>query len=151
MLFGGLLLSDKQIREELNRSISEDSVEFVRTRIYEHIAHIPQKTGALLAAQAIFLAIDTWGLQRTDLRLAALVSEVLLVASALISLMLLRSVYIPIQSKTKVENPVFELMVRNFRVLARRSILFNLAVLMTIVSVLLIGLATIMTTLECPT
>jgi len=85
-------MSEAELREEIAATLKFRDAGDLRAEISEQLSHLTQKAGALLAAQAIFLVVDTWGMDHNWPRSAVLVSIASLVAAALIVLTLLRSI-----------------------------------------------------------
>jgi len=111
----------------------------MRGEISEHLSHLTQNAGALLAAQAIFIVVDTWGMEHGWPRIAVLVSIVSLVIAALIVLTLLRSMYLPSPRVDDPETFAREDIFAISRVMASRAARFNIALYLTFLSVVLLG------------
>ncbi len=112
----------------------------LRATLAENISHITQKSGALLAAQAIFIVVDTYGIDHGWPRLAVLVSVVALVLAALLVMMNLHSVYMDAPSTT--DDPAeleMEALLLMARLAGHRGARFNLALYLTFLSVILMG------------
>jgi hypothetical protein len=137
MGLGGM--SDAMIRSELTAGLRFRDALAIRTDLADNLSHLTQKSGALLAAQAIFIVVDTWGMEHGWPRLAVLVSVVLLVVSALIVLTLLRSVYKPAPKTDDAATFVFEDILAVAKILTSRAARFNIALYMTFLSVILLG------------
>ena len=73
--FLGIPLTRARQLEELENHLRFRSIDAVRATLTENLSHITQKSGALLAAQAIFLVVVTYGMDHGWTRLAALVSR----------------------------------------------------------------------------
>jgi hypothetical protein len=141
MGLGGM--SDAMIRSELTIGLRFRDALAIRTDLADNLSHLTQKAGALLAAQAIFIVVDTWGMEHGWPRLAVLVSVVLLVISALIVLTLLRSIYTPAPRTDDHATFVFEDIVGVARILTSRAARFNIALYMTFLSVVLLGIGAV--------
>jgi hypothetical protein len=141
MGLGGM--SDAMIRSELTIGLRFRDALAIRTDLADNLSHLTQKAGALLAAQAIFIVVDTWGMEHGWPRIAVLVSVVLLVASALIVLTLLRSIYTPAPRTDDRATFVFEDIVGVARILTARAARFNIALYMTFLSVVLLGIGAV--------
>jgi hypothetical protein len=98
--------------------------------------HNTEKSGALLGAQAIFVVVDTFVLDRGWPRGAVLAALFLVLAAALILMTNLRSTMMAYRQKEDVE-PNRHI----FSMLLSRTIRFNLALYMTFLSILFLGAA----------
>ena len=112
----------------------------LRGTLSENISHITQKSGALLAAQAIFIVVDTYGVDHGWPRIAVLVSVVTLVLAALLVMMNLRSILIVPPADTS-DAAAFEreTLYRLGALAASRGARFNIALYLTFLSVILMG------------
>jgi hypothetical protein len=132
-------LSPAELRGEVTSALRFRDPHGMRMEVNDNMAHMTQKAGALLAAQAIFIVVDTWGMEHSWPRYAVLVSVVLLVLAALIVLTLLQSVYVPAPKTDDATTFEFEQIVSLAGILASRAARFNIALYMTFLSVILLG------------
>ncbi|MBV9542339.1 MAG: hypothetical protein JO167_13840, partial [Alphaproteobacteria bacterium] len=88
-----LPFSEARLREAIDSHLRFRTPDAIRDTLSENNSHITQKSGALLAAQAIFIVVDTYGLDHGWPHLAVLISIVALILSALILMINLRTVY----------------------------------------------------------
>ena len=139
-----LPFSDARLREAIESHLRFRTVDAIRETLSENNSHITQKSGALLAAQAIFLVVDTYGLDHGWPRLAVLVSVVALIVSALILMVNLRTVYMAAASE--IADPA-ELerasLMQIGRLAGTRGARFNIALYLTFLSVVLMGFGAI--------
>jgi uncharacterized membrane protein len=98
--------------------------------------HNTEKSGALLGAQAIFVVVDTFVLDRGWPKDAVLAALFLVLAAALILMTNLRSTMMAYRQKEDVE-PNRHI----FNMLLSRTIRFNIALYLTFLSIILLGLA----------
>jgi len=136
-------MSDAMLRSELTLGMRFRDALAIRTDISENLSHLTQKAGALLAAQAIFIVVDTWGTEHGWSKYVVLVSIVLLVLAALIVLTLLRSVYMPAPRTDDAATFAFEDILAVAKVLTSRALRFNIALYMTFLSVILLGIGAV--------
>ena len=133
-------MPEDMLRSELATTLRFRGAALVRGEISDNLAHLTQKAGALLAAQAIFIVVVTWGTEHGWPKVMALISVMLLVVAALLVLTLLRSIYMPAPRTDDAEAYAFEEILSVARVLASRGPRFNIALYMTFLSVILLGL-----------
>ena len=135
-----LPFSDARLREAIESHLRFRTADEIRATLSENNSHITQKSGALLAAQAIFLVVDTYGLDHGWPRLAVLVSVVALVFSALILMANLRTVYMEVASGTSDPAEMERASLMQIGHLAgARGARFNVALYLTFLSVILMG------------
>jgi len=134
-----LPFSEARTREEVDKHLRTRSAESLRATLAENISHIKQKSGALLAAQAIFIVVDTYGIDHGWPRAAVVVSIVALVLSALMILISLRTVYLDPATDGDLAEMERVQLLQHARLTTRRSARFNLALYLTFVSVVLMG------------
>jgi hypothetical protein len=136
----GSPLSLARQREEIVSHLRFRAPEDLRLSLTDGVSHITQKSGALLAAQAIFLVVDTYGIDHGWPQLAVLVSILTLVAAALLVMANLRSVYLPApvttEDRAELER---ESIVAIARLAATRGARFNVALYLSFFSVILLG------------
>lgn len=132
--------SDARLREAIESHLRFRTVDAIRETLSENNSHITQKSGALLAAQAIFLVVDTYGLDHGWPRIAVLVSVVALIISALILMVNLRTVYMATASETAEPAELERASLMQIGSLASaRGARFNVALYLTFLSVILMG------------
>jgi hypothetical protein len=107
-------------------------------RILGGMQHNTDKAGALLAAQGIFTVACTFAIDHGWPRLPALSAILLLLLGALLAMSILRSTIAPFHTGSEAEVPRIA-----FRLLISRMVRFNLALYMTFVSILLLGMAAV--------
>lgn len=138
-LIGFGAMSDDMLRSEIKTGLRFRDATVIRADVSDNLAHLTQKAGALLAAQAIFIVVVTWGTEHGWPRVMALISVLLLVVAALMVLTLLRSVYMPAPRTDDAATYAYEDILAVARVLASRGARFNIALYMTFLSVILLG------------
>ncbi len=139
-----LPFSDAKLRAEIEKTLQFRSADVVRETLSENISHITQKSGALLAAQAIFIVVDTYGIDHSWPRAALVVSVTALVLSALILLLNLRTVYLDVpEGHEKPEDIERASLWAQGKLTTLRTARFNLALYLTILSVVLMGFGAI--------
>ncbi len=136
----GLPLSASRQREEIALYLRFRDPSTMREVVNENLSHITQKSGALLAAQAIFIVVDTYGIEHGWPRMAVLTSTLMLVLSALIVMTNLRSTFMA--SPTAIEDPIqleLEAIAQTARLASLRGARFNIALYLTFLSIILLG------------
>jgi hypothetical protein len=129
----------KQDRERAYRNVVGDMKPAdAFARILGGMQHNTDKAGALLAAQGIFAVACTFAIDHGWPRLLALSAILLLLAGALLAMSILRSTAAPFHAGSEADVPRIA-----FRLLISRMIRFNLALYMTFVSILLLGIAAV--------
>jgi hypothetical protein len=115
-------------------------VHTMRDVMNDNLAHMTSKSGALLQAQGIFIAVATYLLSQGWPRYLSLISIFLLTIAALALLANLRTVFIGrdpgIEDDELAE---VEIVVQTSLLAARRGIFFNIALYLTFLSILLLG------------
>lgn len=140
----GVPVSEARIRAEAETFVQARDVHAVRTMLNEQIAHMTGKSGALLQAQGIFVVVATYALDKGWPRSLALSSMLLLIVAALAVMTNLRTVFIGIDAERHAgERAEFENVVRTAQLTARRGVLFNIALYLTFLSVLLLGVGAV--------
>jgi hypothetical protein len=139
-----LPFSEARLREAIESHLRFRSPDAIRATLSENNSHITQKSGALLGAQAIFLVVDTYGLDHGWPRLAVLVSIIALVFAALILMANLRTVYMEAASDV-IEPAEMERasLMQIGRLAGTRGARFNIALYMTFLSVILLGIGAV--------
>ena len=136
----GLPLSPTRQREEIALYLRFREASTMREVVNESLSHITQKSGALLAAQAIFVVVDTYGIEHHWPRLAVLASTLMLVLSSLIVMTNLRSTFLA--SPPTIEDPAqleLESIAQTARLASLRGARFNIALYLTFLSIILLG------------
>jgi hypothetical protein len=123
-------------REQAYTSIVGDLDEMrAFERILGGMQHNTEKAGALLAAQGIFAVACTYGIDHGWPKIVAVPAILLLLLGALLAMSMLRSTAAPFtQGGGNIAR-------RAFNLLVSRMIRFNLALYMTFLSILLLGIA----------
>jgi hypothetical protein len=136
----GVPLSAARQREEIALYLRFRDAATMRAVMNENLSHITQKSGALLAAQAIFIVVDTYGIEHRWPQLAVLASTLMLVLAALIVMTNLRSTYLA--SSPAVEDPAqleLESVAQTAWLASTRGARFNIALYLTFLSIVLLG------------
>lgn len=145
----GVPASEERIRAEAEIFVRARDVHSVRAMLNEQIAHMTGKSGALLQAQGIFVVVAIYALDKGWPTWVALSSMLLLIVAALAVMTNLRTVFIGIAAdKHAGEQAEFENIVRTAQLTGRRGILFNLALYLTFLSVLLLGIGAVVLELQ---
>src|SRR5690349_13615134 len=136
----GVPFTHARRREEIESHLRFRHSSDLRATMSENNSHITQKSGALLAAQAIFIVVDTYGLDHGWPQVAVLVSVVSLILSTLILMINLRTVYMEAAADTSdpAEMERASLM-QIARLAGTRGARFNVALYLTFLSVILMG------------
>ena len=143
----GTPLSQARRNEEIERHLLFRDLASYRAIVSENVSHLTQKSGALLAAQAIFLVVETYGIDHGWPRAVVLVSVLTLVFAALLVMSNLRSVWFtsPISDdRTALERKAIEQIAR---LAAIRGARFNVALYLTFLSVVLLGFGAVASSL----
>jgi len=142
-LIGFGAMSEDMLRNELKTGLRFRDAAIIRADVSDNLAHLTQKAGALLAAQAIFIVVVSWGTENGWPRVMSLISVLLLVFAALRALTLLRSVYMPAPRTEDAATYAYEDILAVARLLAQRGARFNVALYLTFLSVILLGLGAV--------
>jgi hypothetical protein len=136
----GVPATEAQVRAEVAKFTRTRDVHVMRGVMSENLAHMTSKSGALLQAQGIFIAVATYLLSQGWPRVLALVSIFLLTIAALAVMTNLRTVFIGraphIENDEEAE---VEIVVQTSLLAARRGIFFNVALYLTFLSILLLA------------
>lgn len=136
----GIPLSAARQREEIALYLRFRDASTIRAVMGENLSHITQKSGALLAAQAIFIVVDTYGIEHNWPQTAVLASTLMLVLAALIVMTNLRTTYMAsspmIEDSTQLE---LESISQIARLASLRGARFNIALYLTFLSIILLG------------
>ncbi|HTK78877.1 MAG TPA: hypothetical protein VL286_00415 [Rhizomicrobium sp.] len=140
----GVPVTEGRLRAEAEIFVRARDVHSVRAMLNEQIAHMTGKSGALLQAQGIFVVVATYALDKGWPAWVALSSMLLLIVAALALMTNLRTVFIGIDPDESVsERAEFENVVRTAALTGRRGVVFNLALYLTFLSVLLLGIGAV--------
>jgi Mlc titration factor MtfA (ptsG expression regulator) len=138
----GLPLGEREIRAQVKAFVRLRDVHAVRAVMSENLAHITSKSGALLQAQGLFVVVAAFLLTRGWTRTLALAAIVLLMLSALAVLTNLRTVLIsPPARQGGDKDTEIEIVVQTARLASRRGAVFNVALYLTFLSLVILGLA----------
>ena len=140
----GVPASKARVRAEVETFAKARDVHAMRAVMNENLAHLTGKSGALLQAQGIFVVVATYALDKGWPSWVALSSMLLLIIAALAVMTNLRTVFIGIDPNETGERAEFENVVRTAELTARRGVLFNVALYLTFLSVLLLGIGAVM-------
>lgn len=135
----GVPFTHARRREEIESHLRFRNPSDMRATMSENLSHITQKSGALLAAQAIFIVVDTYGIDHGWPRSATVVSILTQILAALLVMLNLRTVYL--EAPRTIDDPAeLEKEVVQIATLAGvRGARFNVALYLTFLSVLLMG------------
>jgi len=108
------------------------------------VSHITQKSGALLAAQAIFLVFQSYGIDHGWSRSVVLISMLMLMFAALLVMSNLRSVWLPSSGVRDDQSAAERIAIVQLADLASmRGARFNIALYLTFLSVILMAIAAV--------
>lgn len=132
------------MRAQVKAFVRLRDVHAVRMVMSENLAHITSKSGALLQAQGLFVVVAAFLLTHGWIRTLALVAIVLLMLSALAILTNLRTVLISdLRPSSGGNDTELEIAVRTALLASRRGAVFNLALYLTFLALVFLGLAAI--------
>jgi hypothetical protein len=134
-----LPFTEARLRAAIDSHLRFRTADAIRATLSENNSHITQKSGALLAAQAIFIVVDTYGLDHGWPRVAVLVSVVSLILSALILMINLRTVYMEAADTSDPVEMERASLMQIGRLAGTRGARFNIALYLTFLSVILMG------------
>jgi hypothetical protein len=135
LLFGVPLTREDRL-SGFNRMIGGRSASEAADVMRWSAGHNTEKSGALLGAQAIFVVVDTFALERGWPKPAMLAALFLVLAAALILMTNLRSTMMAYRQKEGAE-PNWHI----YSMILSRTIRFNSALYMTFLSIVLLGIA----------
>ena len=136
----GVPATEAQVRAEVAKFVRTRDVHMMREVMSDNLTHMTSKSGALLQAQGIFIAVATYLLSQGWPRYLALVSILLLTAAALALMTNLRTVFIGRDPDIADDEAAeIEIVVQTSLLAARRGIFFNVALYLTFLSILLLG------------
>jgi hypothetical protein len=136
----GVPVARDRVRAEVETFAKARDIHAIRTVMNENLAHLTGKSGALLQAQGIFIVVATYAIDRGWPRPLALSSVLLLIGSALAVMTNLRSLFIGLDSGLDSDRAEIENVVRTAELASRRGVLFNIALYLTFLSILLLGI-----------
>ena len=140
----GVPASEARIRIESEKFVRARDVHSVRAMLNEQIWHMTGKSGALLQAQGIFVVVATYALDKGWPPYLALISMLLLIVAALALMTNLRTVFIGIDpDESTGDRAEFENVVRTALLTARRGVVFNFALYLTFLSIVLLGIGAV--------
>jgi hypothetical protein len=140
----GVPVSRARVRAEAERFVRARDVHAVRAMLNENIGHLTDKSGALLQAQGIFVVVATYALDKGWTPYLVLSSMLLLIFAALAVMTNLRSVFIGLEAaEPQSESAEFDNVVRTAELASWRGAVFNAALYLTFLSVLLLGIAAV--------
>jgi hypothetical protein len=144
----GIPLSRARRRQEIEDHLSYRDVHTYRAIVSENVTHITQKSGALLAAQAIFLVFQSYGIDHGWSRGVVLVSMLMLMFAAMLVMSNLRSVWLPSADVRDDQRAAEHIAIMQLTELASmRGARFNIALYLTFLSVILMAIAAVGATL----
>src|ERR1044072_6046611 len=146
----GVPFTHARRREEIESHLRFRHSSDLRAVISETLSHSTQKSGALLAAQAIFIVVDTYGIEHGWPQAAGLTSTLMLVIAALIVMTNLRTTYIA--SSPEIEDHAqleLESIAQTARLAALRGARFNIALYLTFLSIILLGFGAFEASVAC--
>jgi hypothetical protein len=132
----GVPLTHEDRRAGLKKMVGDSSPLGAAEILRWSAGHNTEKSGALLGAQAIFVVVDTFVLEQGWPKGAVLAALFLVLAAALILMTNLRSTMMAYRQEEMVE-PNWHI----FSMLITRTIRFNIALYMTFLSIILLGIA----------
>lgn len=133
----GIPSSPEEREFALHNVVGELSPPAAAERLRGAVQHNTEKAGALLAGQGIFAVADTFALDHGWPQLPILISFACMIAGAFLVLSILRSTMRMYRHKTGTVDPVRLI----FAMLISRMIRFNVALYLTFLSILLLGIA----------
>jgi hypothetical protein len=139
----GVPVTKQRVRSEVETFAKARDVHAMRAVMNENLAHLTGKSGALLQAQGIFVVVATYALDQGWPRYLTLSSVLLLIVSALAVMTNLRSVFIGLDANADRERAEIENLVRTAEIASWRGALFNLALYLTFLSILLLGIGAV--------
>jgi hypothetical protein len=140
----GVPVGERTVRAQVIALIRLRDVHAARTAMNANLEHITSKSGALLQAQGIFVVVAAFLLTRGWTKILALTAIVLLTVSALAILTNLRTVLIDAPAEQKHNRDAeIEIVVKTARLGSRRAAVFNIALYLTFLSLLFIGMAAV--------
>jgi hypothetical protein len=141
----GVPLSKARIRAEAEQFVRSRDVHIMRATMSENLAHLTGKSGALLQAQGIFVVVASYALEQNWPRYLALSSMILLIGSALAVMTNLRTVYIGLDAAMEdSERAEFEIVIQMALLASKRGALFNIALYLTFLSIVLLGVGAVL-------
>ena len=140
----GLPLSRARRRKEIEDHLKYRDARSYRAIVSENVSHLTQKSGALLAAQAIFLVFQSYGIDHGWSRSVVLISMLMLMFAAMLVMSNLRSVWLPSSSSSDGEGAAEHIAILQLSDLtSMRGARFNVALYLTFLSVILMAIAAV--------
>jgi len=141
----GVPASKARVRAEVETFAKARDVHAMRAVMNENLAHLTGKSGALLQAQGIFVVVATYALDKGWPRYFTLSAVLLLIVAALAVMTNLRSIFIGLNPQEGDSHRAeLENLIRTAEIASWRGALFNLALYLTFISVLLLGIAAVL-------
>lgn len=138
----GVPLSRTRRRQEIEDHLKYRDAQSYRAIVSENVTHLTQKSGALLAAQAIFLVFQSYGIDHGWSRNVVLISMLMLMFAAMLVMSNLRSVWLPSSSDGEgVAEHVAIMQLSDLT--SMRGARFNVALYLTFLSVALMAIAAV--------
>ncbi len=140
----GVPFTHARRREEIESHLRFRDASDMRATMSENLSHITQKSGALLAAQAIFIVVDTYGIDHGWPRSAMMISILTQILAALLVMLNLRTFYMA--APRTIDDPVeleTESVMQIANLAGMRGARFNIALYLTFFSVILMGFGAI--------
>jgi hypothetical protein len=140
----GIPLSRARRRQDIEEHLGYRDAKSYRAIVSENVSHITQKSGALLAAQAIFLVFQSYGIDHGWSRIVVLISMLMLMFAALLVMSNLRSVWLPSSAVRDDQSAAERIAIVQLADLASmRGARFNIALYLTFLSVILMAIAAV--------
>jgi hypothetical protein len=144
----GVPLSRARRWQEIEEHLKFRDASSYRAIVSENVTHITQKSGALLAAQAIFLVFQSYGIDHGWSRNVVLISMLMLLSAAMLVMSNLRSVWLPSSSASDEQRAAEHVAIMQLSDLtSMRGARFNVALYLTFLSVSLMAIAAVMAAL----
>lgn len=138
----GVPLSQARRRQEIEDHLKYRDAPSYRAIVSENVTHLTQKSGALLAAQAIFLVFQSYGVDHGWSRNVVLISMLMLMFAAMLVMSNLRSVWLP--SSNPSDGVAEHIAIMQLSDLtSMRGARFNIALYLTFLSVALTAIAAV--------
>ena len=140
----GVPLSRARRKQEIEDHLKYRDAQSYRAIVSENVSHLTQKSGALLAAQAIFLVFQSYGIDHGWSRIMVLVSMLMLMFAAMLVMSNLRSVWLPSSRPSDGEGVAEHIAIIQLSDLtSMRGARFNVALYLTFLSVALMAIAAV--------
>ncbi len=140
----GVPVTKHQVHAEVENFAKARDVHAMRAVLNDNLAHLTGKSGALLQAQGIFVVVATYALEQGWPAYLALSSMLLLIVSALALMTNLRTVFIGLDPQADdTYRAELDNLVRTAELASWRGAVFNVALYMTFLSILLLGVGAV--------